>query len=191
MSQAGHATQQLRLVCIGLHPGIIQSMLDYDYLCGASNSKIVAIIAGNRKSERFFWGEDEVSIPVYPTVAAVPEEVRDSAEAAINFHSGRRVLSSSEEAFMLLPQLKYYSVFAEQVPESHALHLSAAIKSRGIIATGPASVGMLLPGLLKLGAIGGTGVEQIASARISIPGDVAIISTSGGMINELINAVTG
>jgi ATP citrate (pro-S)-lyase len=50
---------------------------------------------------------------------------------------------------------------------------------------------MLLPGVLKLGAIGGTMYEQLVEARIQSAGDVAVITTSGGMINELIRVVTG
>ncbi len=42
-----------------------------------------------------------------------------------------------------------------------------------------------------MGAIGGTLYEQLVAARITEPGDVAIVTTSGGVANELVHIVTG
>ena len=54
---------------------------------------------------------------------------------------------------------------------------------------GPSGVGLLVPGHLKLGAIGGTDPAQIEASKLSTSGSVAVVSTSGGMTNELIRAV--
>jgi ATP citrate (pro-S)-lyase len=190
MKNTNQPDQDLKILCSGLHPGIIQAMLDYDYLCGADQPRIVGIIAGNRKTERFYWGESEISLPVYETVEQIAHDVRHSIRAAVNFQSGRRVLASTEELLAALPKLAYYSVFAEQVPETHALHLGKLLEDKHILATGPASVGLLLPGNLKLGAIGGISPDQLEAADIIQPGDVAVVSTSGGMVNELISSAT-
>jgi citrate synthase len=62
-------------------------------------------------------------------------------------------------------------------------------KKAGKFLIGPASVGILLPGLLKVGAIGGIDHRQIVNAELLQSGSVAIFSSSGGMTNELISVV--
>ncbi len=54
---------------------------------------------------------------------------------------------------------------------------------------GPSGVGILVPGSLKLGAIGGTDITQIEASKLATAGAVAVVATSGGMTNELIRAV--
>jgi ATP citrate (pro-S)-lyase len=96
-----------------------------------------------------------------------------------------------KEAFELLPGLRAANIFAEQVPEAHALEIAALAARKDVLVAGPASVGLLVPGVIKLGAIGGTEYPQLVAAGIFAPGDTAVISTSGGMVNELIHTVTG
>ncbi len=183
-------SQSAKIICLGVHPGIIQSVLDYDYLCGREAPSIVAIIAHGRKQERFFWGEREVALPVHASLSEIDESTRHAITAILNVLSARRVLESSLEALTLLPNLMLLDIFAEGVPEQHALQLARAAKSQKVIIVGPASVGVLLPGTMKLGAIGGTQAPQIEKAKISAAGDTAVISTSGGMVNEIIHTVT-
>ncbi|MGK2896798.1 MAG: hypothetical protein ACSLEY_04350, partial [Candidatus Saccharimonadales bacterium] len=52
-----------KIVVLGSHPGIIQSILDFDYLAGKQEPSIIAVVAAGRKNDRFFWGESEVVIP--------------------------------------------------------------------------------------------------------------------------------
>ena len=107
-------------ICLGTHPAIIQSMLDYAYCIGIEDPTVVAIIGGGRKQERYFWGEKEISIPVYAQLSDVPELVRGAAMCLLNVQSARRVLASTTEALTLLPKLRVATIFAEQVPESHS-----------------------------------------------------------------------
>lgn len=177
---------------IGSHPGIVQSILDYDYMTGREKPTITGIITGGgRRTERYFWGESEVVVPVYTSLSSLSEAKRKDINAILHVQSGRRVLESMKEAFDMLPKLKVAVVFAEQTPESHSLELGKIAKKKGVLMAGPASVGIVIPGALKLGAIGGTQHPQLVSARIFEPGDTAVISTSGGMVNELIHTVTG
>ncbi len=180
-----------RTICLGSHPGIIQSMLDYSYCIGREKPDIAAIVGSGRKQERYFWGQSETMIPVYAELSSIPLKVRNSVNALLNVQSARRVLSSMTEAFERLPELKAANIFAEQVPEAHALAVAEMADKAGVLVAGPASVGVLLPGLLKLGAIGGTQYPQLVSAGIFMAGDTAVVSTSGGMVNELIHIVTG
>ena len=66
-----------KVVSIGTHPGIIQSMLDYDFLIGHTTPSVAAIIANGRQYVRFFFGKREILIPVYPTLSSVPKELKE------------------------------------------------------------------------------------------------------------------
>ena len=178
------------VIMIGSHPGIIQSILDYDFLIGRERPSIEAIVVRGRKLERYFWGDGEVVIPAVPTLANIRTDVINRLSVAINVQSARRVLSSTREAAEMLPNLKVITIFAEQTPEAHSLELKELAASKNLLIAGPSSVGLLLPGFAKIGAIGGTQYQQLIDARIIKPGNTAVISTSGGMVNELIHIAT-
>jgi ATP citrate (pro-S)-lyase len=177
------------VVCIGSHPGIIQSMLDFDFLAGHARPSIAAIIANGRSIERYFYGEREVVIPVYATAQELPESLREQANLILNVASGRRVLANTQAAIEALPNLVGGSIFAEGVPERHAIQLQHIAESRGVWLSGPASVGFIIPGIVKLSAIGGIEARHLQLSRLLAPGSVAVVSSSGGMVNEIIRSV--
>lgn len=179
------------IVVQGMHVGVIQSMLDYDFILGRQQPSVVAVIAKGRKRERFFWGGSEIEMPLYASLSVLPASVLEKVTYVANVQSARNVKSSVEEALRVLPKLKIVEVFAEGTPELHSIHLAKEATKKKVLLIGPSSVGFLLPGVVKLGAIGGTMYEQLTEARIAKTGDVAVITTSGGMINELIRVVTG
>ena len=180
----------MRVISLGSHPAIIQSMLDYDFLVKKQQPSVVAIIANGRKQERYFWGETEVIVPVYPNLGLLSQAQRNNCTAVFNVQSARRVLSSTIQALELLPNIKVLTIFAEQTPEAHSLQLVSLAEEKDVMLIGPSSVGLLVPGSFKLGAIGGTQHQQLSEAGIFDEGDTAIVSTSGGMVNELIHTVT-
>lgn len=180
-----------QIIVHGLHPGIIQSILDYDHLLGRQTPSITAIVAHGRKKERFFWGGSEVELPLYASMSAVPASVQKKIMAVVNVQSARNVKESIIEAIETLPKLKVAVVFAEGTPEVYSQQLVDFAARNNVLVIGPSSVGILVPGVLKLGAIGGTMYDQLLDARIKEGGDVAIVTTSGGMVNELIRVVTG
>lgn len=179
------ATQAHAIVTLGSHPGIIQSILDFDYLSD-NPASIKAIIGSGKNYERFFWGESEMLVPVFPTIEDLPDALRESTTGVINLLSGRRVLYSSLLALEQLPHVSVLAIFAEGVPEQHALSLRKECDRRNIIAMGPATVGLLIPGILKFGAIGGVDHNQITNNNLHTRGSLAVMSSSGGMTNELI-----
>lgn len=176
-------------VCLGSHPGTIQAMLDFDFLQGRGAPSVKAIIASGRKSERYFFGKNEIMIPVYESVGRLPAEMTQSINLFLSLVSGRRVLPSVNEAMDALPALQGGVIFAERVPERHALELYNRAQAKGVWMLGGASVGLLLPGSLKLGAIGGVQASQFDAARVFTPGQLAVVSSSGGMVNEIIRLV--
>ena len=181
--------KDLQVICLGSHPGIIQSMLDYDFLIKRKRPSIMAIIANGRRQERYFWGQSEVIIPVVSSLEELNEHTRTVCQVVVNFQSARRVLKSMKQAFEQLPNMKFATIFAEQTPERHTFELLDIAKKYNILLVGPSSVGLLVPGKAKLGAIGGTRHAQLSEAGIVTAGDTAVISTSGGIVNELIHTV--
>ncbi len=175
------------ILMIGSHKGIIQSILDYDFLLGKEKPSLCAILSTGRKYEKFYFGKKEILLPVFESIASLPQSFQEKITVAINVRSGRRVLHSSKDA-LSLPKLKVLTIFAEDVPERQALELLTMTKDKLIL--GPASIGLLLPGFLKSGAIGGTDAVQFLDGDLLDGGSVAVISASGGMTNELMRIVT-
>lgn len=182
-------TIEPKIILIGSHPGIIQSMLDFDYLAGREKPTVVGIIATGRKFERYFFGKKEVLIPVYSDFGTVSSKKKESVNLFLNVSSARRVLSNCKAVFETFPQVLGGSVFAEEVPEKHSIELFELVKEKKKFIVGPASVGLLIPKVLKLGAIGGTDYRQLLQSHLLTPGSVAVFSASGGMTNEIIRIV--
>lgn len=182
-------TEQQKILCIGSYPAIIQSVLDFDFLSGKSEPSIVAILANGRKFERYFYGNKEIFIPVYISVEEIPDERRNTINLFLNLVSGRRVLNSTLEVLQHIASIKGGAVFAEDTPEKHSLELFQYAQYKQKFAIGPASVGLLIPKVLKLGAVGGVDARQFGDSRLLTPGNVAVFSASGGMTNEIIRVV--
>jgi len=178
-----------KIVMVGLHPQIIQSILDYDFMLGHPTPSILAIIANGKRYARFFFGKREILLKVHSSLLQVSKETKENVNMMINVTSGRRVLTSTIELLEFFPNIKLGTVFAEGVPEKHAIDLFKYAKDKNISLIGPASVGMVLSGSFKLGAIGGISQKQIVSSGILSMGGVCVLSASGGMVNEIINVV--
>lgn len=175
------------VLVVGIHPGIIQSILDFDAMLGKKSPSIVGIVASNRKAIKFFFGKKEFLIPCYPSFSAVPPSMRESVHFLLNLQSGRKAKETTVQFFDAVPHAIGAHIFAENVPENHALELAKKYGEKCVI--GPSGVGLLVPGHLKLGAIGGVTPDQMKRSEILTPGSVAVISTSGGMVGELIRSV--
>jgi len=178
-----------KIISIGNHPGIIQSILDYDFLIGRSAPTLVGIVANGKKYERYFFGKKELLVPVYNSFTSVPKQIASRVNMLVNVSSGRRALTSTIEAIDTFSGLKVGVLFAEGVPEKHSIDLFEFAKSKGVTLLGPASVGLVIPGVTKLGAIGGVNTKQILTSGLLDKGGVCVLSASGGMVNEIINVV--
>lgn len=180
--------QNHKILAIGSYPAIIQSMLDFDYLSGKDKPSVVGIIAGGRKFERYFFGKKEITIPIFNSIAHLPDSIKNEISLFLNLSSGRRVLQLSQDVLQL-PKILGGVVFAEDVPEAHALTLYRKANQFHKFIIGPASVGLLLPGSIKLGAISGVDWRQLVDSHVFTAGNVAVFSASGGMTNEIIRIV--
>ena len=176
------------ILVVGNHPRIIQSILDFDYLAGKTHPSVVAIVASNRKAQKFFFGQAEILVPCFRSIADMPERFDPQVKWLLNMQSGRRTYDSTVAFFDRFPNALGGHLFAENVPEAHATQLLRKYGKTHLIA-GPSGVGLLVPGHLKLGAIGGIDAAQIEASKLMTPGSVAVVSTSGGMTNELLRSV--
>lgn len=178
-----------KIITIGSYPAIIQSILDFDYLAGKKKPSVVAVIAAGRRFERYFFGKREVLIPVFGSLEELPQDLKSIINFFLNLNSARRVQDSIIRIIELLPSLEGGVVFAENVPEKHAIELYRLSKEKKKFIIGPSSVGLLIPNAVKLGAIGGVDGRQLVDSHLFEQGNVAVLSASGGMTNEIIRIV--
>jgi ATP citrate (pro-S)-lyase len=177
-------------IAIGSHKAIIQSMLDFDFLSGKKEPSVKAIIASGRKFERYFFGKKEILIPVFDALEKIPTTIATNLTLFFNTTSARRTKQSSISIFEQFPSLLGGTIFAEDVPEAHSIALDHYARANKKFIIGPASVGLLIPGSLKVGAIGGTDYRQLIASDVMTGGNVAVLSASGGMVGEIIRVVS-
>jgi len=179
---------ELGTLVLGNHPGIVQSMLDFDFLAGKAEPSVKGIITAGAKTQKLFWGNSEVLLPCFSNISDIPVAAKKTINVFINLNSARRVEASTREFFKHFPKAYGGHIFAEDVPEIAALSLYRRYGREHFI-VGPSGVGLLIAGHYKLGAIGGTDYRQLLKSKLLSPGNTAVVSASGGMINEIIRMV--
>ena len=89
---------------------------------------------------QFYWGTDEVLIPVYQTMKEAFEKHKD-VTVVVNFSSFRSVFSTVDEMLQYSSQIKTIAIIAEGVPEAQTRLLNKKAHSKGVGIIGPATVG--------------------------------------------------
>jgi len=182
------ATPETTSIVYGMQNRAVQGMLDFDYMCKRKKPSVSAMVfpfSGNHYV-KFYWGTDEILMPVYTTTKEAVEKHQD-VSVFINFASFRSVHETTLEA-MNYPTIKTLGIIAEGVPEQQTRELVMAAEAKGIGMIGPATVGGIKPGCLRIGNTGGM-LDNIVMSRLYRPGSVSYVSKSGGMSNELNNIV--
>lgn len=127
-------------------------------------------------------GEKVHDIPVYDTLGQVLEE-HDPAVSVISVPAPA-VLEAALEAFA--HGIGLCLIMSERVPRLDASRILAAANGRCTV-IGPNSLGLIRPGLAKVGTIGGR-VDNVR--RSYMEGEVAVLSRSGGMTTEIASFLT-
>ncbi|VAI90857.1 unnamed protein product [Triticum turgidum subsp. durum] len=165
----------------------IQRMLDFDFLCGRETPSVAGIInPGSDGFQKLFFGQEEIAIPVHPTIEAACN-AHPTADVFINFASFRSAAASSMSA-LKQPTLRVVAIIAEGVPESDAKQLISYARANNKVIIGPATVGGVQAGAFKIGDTAGT-IDNIIQCKLYRPGSVGFVSKSGGMSNELYNTI--
>lgn len=166
----------------------IQRMLDYDYTIKRKTPSVAAIVAptSGNKFEKFFWGSDEIMIPLFKNTAAA-KEACPNADVLLNFASFRTAYDVTAEA-MQIGGFKTIMITAEGIPERLARKMNAEARSKGVTVIGPATVGGIAPGAFKIANVGGT-IENIVNSKLHRAGSCGLVTRSGGLFNELSNII--
>lgn len=173
------------ILAVGSYKPGYQAILDFDVLCGRDKPSIAAIVGGNKRFEKYFWGKTEILIPCYRTIVEAKQAIPE-VDWLFNVTSARRAYQTVEDFFSEYPDAYGVHIFAEDVPEIQATRLYDKYGKAGKTIVGPAGVGLIVPGSLKLGVVGGVDWRQLKANHLEQAGSVAVLSASGGMINELI-----
>jgi len=182
------ATKETRTIVYGMQNRAVQGMLDFDFMCKRKQPSVCAMVfpfSGNHYV-KFYWGTEEMLLPVYTTTQEACQRHPD-AITFINFASFRSVHETTMDA-MQYPQIRTVAIIAEGVPEQQTRELVKAAEMREVGMIGPATVGGIKPGCLRIGNTGGM-LDNIVMSRLYRPGSVAYVSKSGGMSNELNNLI--
>ena len=150
---------------------MVQDMLAY-------GSRIVAGVTPGK------GGQDVHGVPVYDTVAEAAK--RHGATVSVVSVPPQAVLDASIEA--IRNGIKLCLIMTERVPRLDVSRLLASAKEACCTVIGPNSLGLIRPGIAKLGTIGGR-LDNVE--RSFMPGRVAVLSRSGGMTTEIASFLTG
>ncbi|SFB02587.1 succinyl-CoA synthetase alpha subunit [Lentibacillus halodurans] len=121
-------------------------------------------------------GQSVYSVPVYDTVkeAVKKHQVNTSLIVVPPPFVFDAVLEAIHNGIKILV------ITTENVPQLDVIKMLAVAKKQGVYIIGPNTAGVVNPGdQIKLGSIGGDYPE-----RSFVPGNVGVISRSGGMANE-------
>jgi succinyl-CoA synthetase alpha subunit len=122
-------------------------------------------------------GQSVHGIPVFNSV----REARAQHDINASFVVVPPMFAKSAVFEALDNDIKLILVFTENVPLHDAASIIAKAREKKAVLIGPASVGMISPGLSRIGPVGG--LPDMVD-RIYKKGSIGIISKSGGMTNE-------
>ncbi len=139
-----------------------KEMLDYGtkVLCGVTPGK----------------GNQEVhGIPVYNTIKEALAEYNDVNATIISVPP----FNAKDAAFEAISnEIPLINLITEQIPIHDTAKILAYAKKNNVRIVGPSSIGIISPGKSKIGYIGGS------TNKSFMPGNIGIISKSGGMCSE-------
>jgi ATP-citrate lyase alpha-subunit len=167
----------------------IQRMLDYDYTIKRETPSVAAIVAptSSNKFDKFFFGPDEVMIPLYKNTAEA-KAAHPTADVLLNFASFRTAYEVTMEA-LEIGGFTSMMITAEGIPERLARGMNQTAREKGVTVIGPATVGAITPGAFKVANIGGT-ITNIVNSKLHRAGSCGLVTRSGGLFNELSNIIS-
>jgi succinyl-CoA synthetase alpha subunit len=147
--------------------------------CLDYGSKIVGGVTPGRK------GRDVHGVPVYDTVEQVAESTGAAPYGSVvtvpPAFTKDAVLEAIENGVKLIV------IVTERIPRGDVAEMVELANMRGARIIGPNCLGMVVPGVAKMGGIGGPARD---TAKAYTPGPVGIMSRSGGMTTEIASTLT-
>ncbi|VVU94667.1 ATP citrate lyase citrate-binding [seawater metagenome] len=174
----------------GLHQSLIQRILDFDYTCKKAYPSIKGLIDPTKtsiSSMNFFWNNTEILIPVYNNLNFASLN-HPNVTTLINLASFRSAAQVTMDA-LEINNINKILVIAEGIPERWARDIYHKARNLNKLVIGPSSVGLITPEAFRGGNTGGT-IENIIASNLITSGQIAILTRSGGLLNEMCNIVS-
>jgi succinyl-CoA synthetase alpha subunit len=147
--------------------------------CLDYGSKVVGGVTPGRK------GRDVHGVPVYDTVEQVIDangEVPYGSVVTVPPAFTRDAVFEAIEA-----GVKLIVIVTERIPRYQVAQMVELATLRGARIIGPNCLGIICPGVVKMGGIGGPAND---AAKAYTPGPVGVMSRSGGMTTEISSTLT-
>jgi succinyl-CoA synthetase alpha subunit len=147
--------------------------------CLDFGSKIVGGVTPGRK------GREVHGVPVFDTVeqvVAATGAVPDGSVVTVPPAFTKDAVLEAIEA-----GVKLVVVVTERIPRRDVAQMVELANMRGARIIGPNCLGIMVPGVAKMGGIGGPAKD---AAKAYSPGPVGIMSRSGGMTTEIASTLT-
>jgi succinyl-CoA synthetase alpha subunit len=147
--------------------------------CLDYGSKVVGGVTPGRK------GREVHGVPVFDTVEQAVEHhggpVDGSVVTVPPAFTKDAVLEAIEN------DVKLIVVVTERIPRADVAQMVELADMRGARIIGPNCLGVIVPGVCKMGGIGGPAKD---AAKAYAPGPVGVMSRSGGMTTEISSSLT-
>jgi succinyl-CoA synthetase alpha subunit len=147
--------------------------------CLDYGSKVVGGVTPGRK------GRDVHGVPVYDTVRQVVDAVgyvpNGSVVTVPPAFTKDAVFEAIEAGIELIV------IVTERIPRRDVAEMVELAGMRGARIIGPNCLGVIVPGVCKMGGIGGPAKD---AAKAYAPGPVGVMSRSGGMTTEISSSLT-
>lgn len=124
-------------------------------------------------------GQEVEGTPVFNTIQEAKEQLGEISVGAVYvppFAAKAAILEAIDNSVPLI------SVIVERIPIRDTAYCLAAAKERNIRIIGPSSLGFIVPGVGRIGVVGGP--KELCD-QVFQPGSIGLISRSGGMTNEV------
>ncbi len=147
--------------------------------CLDYGSKVVGGVTPGRK------GREVHGVPVFDTVAQAVEHHGGPIDGSVVTVPPAFTKDAVFEA--ILNGIKLIVVVTERIPRGDVAQMVELADLNGARIIGPNCLGLIVPGVCKMGGIGGPAKD---AAKAYAPGPVGVMSRSGGMTTEISSSLT-
>ena len=147
--------------------------------CLDYGSKIVGGVTPGRK------GREVHGVPVFDSVAQLNEAIGSVPDGSVVTVPPAFTRDAVFEA--IEGGIKLIVIVTERIPRSDVAQMVELAKLRGARIIGPNCLGIIRPGVAKMGGIGGPAKDAQKAYQ---PGSIGVMSRSGGMTTEISSTLT-
>jgi succinyl-CoA synthetase alpha subunit len=130
-------------------------------------------------------GREVHGVPVFDTVAQAVEHHGGPVDGSVVTVPPAFTKDAVFEA--IENGVKLVVIVTERIPRGDVAQMVELAAARGARIIGPNCLGIIVPGVIKMGGIGGPAKD---AAKAYSPGPVGVISRSGGMTTEMSSTLT-